>query len=886
VRRNQLQTGLDVVQQWFADRGRVPFEYQLETWRAYLQGHSGLVHAPTGMGKTYAVWLGPIIEWIDEEEKARRHEGTEARRHEGTQARSQTATERRSDGATKRRRSSAARDSAPALRVLWLTPLRALATDTVEQLHAAAEELGLPWTIDKRTGDTPASVRARHRKQLPTALVTTPESLSIMLSYPGAAAQLASLRCVIVDEWHELMGTKRGVQAELGLARLRSMHRAMPLRTWGLSATLGNLEQAMHTLLGHGAHARRARLINAELPKRIEIDTLRPDDVERFPWSGHLGTKLLPQVIEAIERASSTLLFTNVRSQAETWFQTILRARPDWIGSIALHHGSIDRDIRFRIEQMLRRGTIKCVVCTSSLDLGVDFSPVDQVIQLGSPKGIARLLQRAGRSGHQPGSLSRVLGVPTNALELIEYAAAREAAAARRVEAREPLIAPLDVLAQHLVTLACGDGFDEAQVLDEVRSTHAYAGITSEEWRWTMDFITRGGDALRAYPQYQRVTPAPPFRIASDRLARMHRMSIGTITADASIRVTLVRGGTLGHIEESFISRLKPGDRFVFAGRVLELVRVRDMTAHVRKAHGSGIIPRWMGGRSPLSHQLADAVRSKLDEARQGNFRGEEMQLVQPLLELQQRWSIIPAPDELLIERTATRAGHHVFIFTLEGRLVHEGLSALVAHRIAAASRSTIHLTPNDYGFELLTRDPNELAPDEWKQVFTTESLVDDLHACLNSSQLARRAFRDIARIAGLVFPGYPGQGKTARQLQASSGLFFDVFTQFDPENLLLRQARREVLDRELEVARMRRALERIAAGPITIIDTPHLTPLAFPIWAESLRSQQISFEKWSDRVQRMMISLEQAAERESGAAARGSNRRGTSRRGVAASRH
>ena len=878
MRSENVQPGFDVVHRWFADRGRQPFEYQLQTWRAYLAGESGLVHAPTGTGKTYAVWLGPIIEWMNEREQARRNGAAEGRR--GT---ADLPSEHPRGRKRQSRRVAAMRDDAPPLRVIWLTPLRALATDTVEQLAAAVDELGLPWTIDKRTGDTTASVRAKHRTRLPTALVTTPESLSVMLSYPGATQQFQSLRCVIVDEWHELIGTKRGVQAELCLARLRSASPASPLRTWGLSATLGNLQQAMHTLLGHGRHAQHARLITAELPKRIEIDTLRPDDVERFPWTGHLGTKLLPQVIEAIERANSTLLFTNVRSQAEIWFQSILRARPDWIGQVALHHGSIDRDIRFRIEQMLRRGTIKCVVCTSSLDLGVDFSPVDQVIQLGSPKGIARLLQRAGRSGHQPGSLSRVLGVPTNALELIEYAAAREAAGERRVESREPLLCPLDLLAQHLVTLACGDGFDASQALEEIRTTHAFANISDDQWRWTMDFITRGGEALRAYPHYRKVVEAPPFRIASDRLARMHRMSIGTITADASIRVSLVRGGTLGHIEESFISRLKPGDRFIFAGRVLQLVRVRDMTAQVRKARGTGIIPRWMGGRSPLSHQLADAVRAKLDEARQGIFRGEEMQLVQPLLELQRRWSIIPAPDELLIERTTTRTGHHLFIFTLEGRLVHEGFSALVAHRIAAANRSTIHLTPNDYGFELLTREAIDLAEDEWRQVFSTESLVEDLHACLNSSQLARRAFRDIARIAGLVFPGYPGQGKTARQLQASSQLFFDVFTEFDPENLLLRQARREVLDRELELGRMRSALERIAAGRLTIIDTPHLTPLAFPIWAESLRSQQISFEKWADRVQRMMISLEEAAERDTGH--RRLSRRESRRGKVAASR-
>jgi ATP-dependent Lhr-like helicase len=508
---------------------------------------------------------------------------------------------------------------------------------------------------------------------------------------------------------------------------------------------------------------------------------------------------------------------------------------------------------------------LRAVVCTSSLDLGVDFTPVDQVIQIGSPKGVARLLQRAGRSGHQPGAVSRVLGVPTHALELAEFAAARDAVDQHAVEARHPIQRPLDVLVQHLVTIALGDGFAPASMLAEVRRTHAFNALTDQEWSWAMDFITRGGPTLTAYPQYAKVIQRDEMcLVESRRIGQMHRMSVGTITSDGALKVKYVGGRTLGTIEESFISRLRPGDRFLFAGRVLELVRVRDMTAQVRKASSiSGAVPRWMGGRSPLSTQLANAIRVKLDDARRGRYTSDEMCLIRPLLELQRRWSRIPARDELLIEEIRYRDGHHGFVFTFAGRLVNEGLSALVAHRAAQLQPRTISVTANDYGFELLCAEPLDLDEAAWNALLTPDGLVDDLLACLNATELSRRQFREIARIAGLVFPGYPGQGKTARQLQASSDLFYDVFREFDPQNLLLDQSRREVLERELEVVRMRSTLERIAGEVLTLVRPPRFTPLSFPLWVERIRSQQVSSERWLDRVQRMVAQLERAAARD-----------------------
>ncbi|HWL92912.1 MAG TPA: ligase-associated DNA damage response DEXH box helicase, partial [Phycisphaerae bacterium] len=709
------------IEEWFHARGWAPFDYQRRAWDAYLAGGSGLVNAPTGVGKTYSIWMGPLLEYLAE-----------------------TGQEQHIDPIVGPREPER-------IRVLWLTPLRALANDTLESLRAPVNELGLPWSGELRTGDTSSSVRLRQKKRFPTVLVTTPESLSLQLTYEETREKLRTLRCVVVDEWHELLGTKRGVQTELCLARLA---RWLPdLRVWGLSATIGNLEEACDVLVSP-VGTNRGTIIRGPFQKKIEIESLIPEDIERFPWAGHLGIKLLGAVIQKLENARSTLCFTNTRSQAEIWFRDIQRARLDWIGQIAIHHGSIDRNQRVRTEQMIRDGQLRCVVCTSSLDLGVDFSPVDQVIQIGSPKGVARLMQRAGRSGHQPGGVSRVVCVPTHAFELIEVAAVRRAMREGQIEARTPLRKALDVLVQHIVTIACGGGFDDRELLDEVRRTHAYRDLTDEEWGWTLDFVERGGSALTAYPDYARVVRQDGIHVvASQKIARRHRMSIGTISSDTTMTVRLVSGRVLGTIEESFIARLSPGDHFIFSGRTLELVRVRDMSAQVRVATRSrGAVPRWQGGRFPLTTQLGNAVRHSIAESLSTNVRPPEMQAVLPLMELQQKWSLIPRADEILVESTRMREGFLWYVFPFEGRLVHEGLAALLAYRLTRAQPLTVGVTATDYGCEL--RCAVDLALDErrWREILSIDLLADDLLACSNMTELARRQFRDIARIAGLVF--------------------------------------------------------------------------------------------------------------------------------------
>jgi ATP-dependent Lhr-like helicase len=747
--------------------------------------------------------------------------------------------------------------------MIWITPLRALAADTVKSLTSAFEELGLNWSVEVRTGDTSAALRKKQRERLPTVLVTTPESMSVLLSYPDSDERFDLLEAVVVDEWHELLGSKRGVQTELVVARLRGIRAG--IRVWGIGATLGNIEQACAALVGPEGVG-EMQIVRGPDEKRISLVSALPETVERFPWAGHLGLKMTEAVARRIESAGTTLVFTNTRSQTELWFRALLEIRPKWIGNIAVHHGSIDRKIRGRIEQMLREGTLQCVVCTSSLDLGVDFWPVDQVIQIGSPKSIARTIQRAGRSGHRPGAESRIVCVPTQAIEIVEFSAARYAIGRRQIEPREPVTMALDVLAQHLVTIAAGNGFDEERMLREVRSTNAYAGMTDENWQWVMDFVKRGGASLTAYPRFARVvqSEAGKWVAASESLARMHRMNIGTIASDGAVIVQFVGGKRLGAVEESFAAKLKAGDVFTFAGRSLEFVRMHEMTAQVRTAKKKkSMVPRWMGGRLPMSSSLAEAMRLRLDEAAQGIFADEEMQRVRAVLELQGRWSRLPRLGEVVIENTKMRGNHHEYLFFFQGRLVHEGIAAVVSYRLTRRGITPVTATFNDYGIELMS--PMAMAEDEktWRELLTTENLIEDVLACVNGSELARRHFREIAHIAGLLNPARPGGKRGVRQLQASSSLFYDVFVEFDPGNLLLDQARREVLAQQLEFARLRAALEHLAEQKIVMVHTERLSPLAFPLWAEGIGSQQLRYEKNVDRIERLARQLEEAAAKE-----------------------
>ncbi|CUI92519.1 Cold-shock DEAD box protein A [Achromobacter xylosoxidans] len=802
---------------WFAARGWKPAPFQRETWRRYLDGESGLLHTPTGSGKTLAAFGGPLLEALA---------------------------------------GDAPMDPGEGPRVLWVTPLRALAADTTRALTQTAADMGLAWTVALRTGDASARDKRLARQGKAQALVITPESLALLLSYADASSRFRALRCIVVDEWHELLGNKRGVLLQLCLARLRRL--SPGVRTWGLSATLGNLDEARAVLL---PHAPGSALVAGARPRRMQLSTLLPERSRALPWAGHLGLSQLERVFKRLFDVRATLLFTNTRAQAELWHRALESIWPEAPATLALHHGSLDPKLRAAVEQGLRDGTVRCVVATSSLDLGVDFPAVDQVLQIGSPKGVARLLQRAGRARHRPGESGNVVCVPAQALELIEYAAARQAIARGEIESRPPPVGSLDVLAQHAVTLALGGGFEADELYREVRGTHAYAALDAATWRAVLDFIVQGGRALAKYPDYQRVVRDDDgrYRVRDRRVAFRHRLSIGTITADGAVAVKYLRGGSLGSVEEGFLARLRRGDRFQFAGRTLELVRLEGMVAYVRRAKGGdGPVATWQGGRMPLSTQLASEVESLYSHP----GPHPEMRAVEPLLRIQAQASALPDRGRLVAERIGSRRGMHLFLFPFAGRAVHEGIAAMIALRWGRRQANTISYTVNDYGLMLTLAEPAALDDALLRQLLSPDNMADDLRDGVNLGEMARRQFREIARVAGLLTPSLPGQAaRSLRQVQASSGLLYDVLRRYDPDHLLLAQAEREVFELQLEAPRLLAALHDCQRRELLLREPRALTPLSFPLWTESMRGQ-LSTETWQARVRRAAAQLEKRYER------------------------
>jgi len=814
---------------WFATLGWQASTFQREAWARYLAGESGLLHSPTGSGKTLAALGGVLIEALEQQKK--------------NPSNLLPATRKK---------------TAQRLKLVWITPLRALATDTLRAIQDTLIALDIDWTVALRTGDASARDKRLARSGKAEILVTTPESLALLLSYPDTAQQFGHLQAIVVDEWHELIGNKRGVLLQLGLARLRKL--SPGVRCWGLSATIGNLDEARSVLL---PHLPESTIVSAKIKRKVEVITLIPEENQRLPWAGHLGLARLPDIVKRLFATTTTLLFTNTRAQAELWFKALSAVWPESLDSLALHHGSLDTGLRQHAERGLRDGSLRCVVATSSLDLGVDFPAVDQVIQIGSPKGVARLLQRAGRARHRPGEEGTVICVPAQAMELLEYAAAREAIEQNRVEARPPLINCVDVLAQHCVTLALGGGFYADELLAEVRTTHAFAKLDDQLWTALLNFIVRGGEALSHYPDFHRVVMDDDgrYHVTSKRVALRHRLSIGTITSDGSITVKLLRGGTLGSVEESFISRLQPKESFHFAGRQLQLVQLDHMTALVRPSkEGKGAVVSWPGGRLPLSTQLGHAVARLLCA---DDDQSEERQALAPLLKLQQKVSTIPQVDELLIEQLKTRRGYHLAIYPFAGRTLHEGMAAVIAYRLASKAPTSFGYTVNDYGFMLTAATPFATDATVFATLFAPENLFDDLEASLNLTELARRHFREIARIAGLLVPSMPGRAsRSMRQVQASSGLIFDVLQRYDADHLLLQQATREVLDNQLNVDQLESLLNECAQRKQRLHQPRWLTPLSFPLWAENLRGH-LSTEDWLTRVRRAAEELEKRYDRQ-----------------------
>jgi ATP-dependent Lhr-like helicase len=870
---------LDPIQAWFDLKGWTPMPFQRQCWRAFLEGRSGLLQVPTGSGKTYAAVMGPIAEMLAEahDEGPLPAPGGAP----GNPAVGQTLQ----DGAAgvamgKGRKAAPAATGGAGIGLLILTPLRALSRDLALAIREPIEAMGWPLRVGLRNGDTPSAERTRQLKAPPQILITTPESLALLLSGPQAERLFADLKAVVIDEWHELLGSKRGSQSELCLGWLRRLRPG--LRTWAISATIGNLEEAARTAVGTD---REPEIVTADLERRTSIRSLLPEAIDGFPWAGHLGLRMHEVLVAALDPKISTLLFTNTRNQAERWFQCLRWACPELEGALALHHSAIDRAEREAIEAGVKEGSIRWVVCTSSLDLGVDFQPVERVVQIGSAKNLARLLQRSGRSAHRPGGCSEVLFLPTNALELLEVSAMRRGLSHGLVEHRTPPQAPLDVLLQHLTGLACGPGFEPEQEWETVRSSWSYRDLARADWDWCLRFLEDGGDCLGAYPRYRKLereareergadprqpianatnAAAAPFRyrVKEPAIARLHRLQIGTITADRAVTVRYVRGAVLGHVEEMFVSRLKPGDTFFFAGRGLEFVRLREMTAQVKAStKKSSTVPAWAGGQLALSDLLSHHLRQEVSRCAAGELDSPELQALAPLLDRQSDLSRIPGPGELLVEVCRSREGSHLYAYPFEGRFVHEGIGFLWAWRLARQQRGTITVSVNDYGFELLAPRGYpfaELFEEHGEALLEGEGLLDDLAMAINLSELCRRRFRAIAQVAGLVNNGYPGKGKSGGQLQISAALLFDVFSRHEPGNRLLVQARQEVLRQQLEVERIADALERLRAATVVLERTPRPGPLAFPLLAERLNNR-MSNESVLERLARLRAEAERA---------------------------
>lgn len=825
---NKLSTKkqlLTVAEDWFLNQEWKPFTFQKQTWKAFLSGKNGLLNAPTGSGKTYALWVPIALEILKEKKKAKQKK--------------------------------------KGLKALWITPLRALSVEISQAATRFCQDIDPTITVGIRTGDTSQKERAAQKRNIPDLLITTPESLQLLLSSKKYDHLFQNLNAVVIDEWHELLGTKRGVQMELALSRLKTVSKN--LKIWGISATIGNLNQAKDVLLGPaGKSNENSVLVKAKLKKKIQVESIIPEKMEKFPWRGHLGLHLLDEVVPIIKKSKTTLIFTNTRSQCELWFQKLMEKYPEFAGEVAMHHGSINKETRLWVEQAIRNENLKAVVCTSSLDLGVDFAPVETIIQIGGPKGVARFLQRAGRSGHQPGKVSVIHFLPTHAMELIEAAALQKAAKNTVVEDRVPYLQSFDVLVQYLTTLAVSDGFYPQEIYAEIKSTFCFQALTQEQWQWCLDFITTGGESLKTYDEYKKVEIEEDgkFKVNHRGIAMRHRLQIGTIVSDAVLSVKYIKGGYIGTIEEFFVSKLKPGDVFTFAGRNLELVRIKGMQVKVRKSkQKTAKVPSWMGGRMTFSAQMSELLREELYDAAESvhqtnTKKSKELKALEPILKRQLKESIIPKQHQFLIETFKTREGYHAVFYPFEGRFVHEALGSLLAYRISLLSPISFSIAFNDYGFELLSDQEIDMQQVLDNNLFSADFLMDDLYKSLNATEMARRKFRDIAVIAGLVFTGYPNKLVKSKHLQSSSQLLFDVFRDYEPHNLLFQQAFTETFEHQLEEGRLRLALERINHQDIIWKNCDKPTPFSFPIITDRLR-EKLSSEKLEDRIQRMLKQLE-----------------------------
>jgi ATP-dependent Lhr-like helicase len=766
---------------WFARRGWTPRPHQLALLRAAEAGESALLVAPTGGGKTLAGFLPSLV--------------------------------------------GLARNPRPGLHTLYISPLKALAVDIARNLTAPVEEMGLPIRIETRTGDTPQNRRARQRADPPNLLLTTPESLVLLLSQPEAAELFAGLGAVIVDEIHALAGTKRGDQLALGLARLGRL--APGARRVGLSATVA-WPEPLRAFLSPSGEPEGVRLVQVRGGAAPDLSITLPEG--RLPWGGHMGLASMPEVYRRIREARVTIVFVNTRAQAELCFQALWRLNDDNL-SIALHHGSLTVEQRRKVEAAMAAGKLRAVVATASLDLGIDWGDVDQVIQVGAPKGVARLLQRVGRANHRMDEPSRAILVPANRFEVIECTAALEAVRHEELDGDPPRPGGLDVLAQHVLAMACHAPFHPDELYEEVRRAAPYAALTRRDFDDVLGFVENGGYALRVYDRFRKLfrDAGGLVHVRDQHVARQLRINLGTIVETPLLKVRLRGGPVLGEVEEWFISTLVAGDCFIFAGQTLRFEALDGVSAVVsRGGEGEPRVPAYAGSRMPLTTWLAARVREILHDPRKWRLLPAP---VQDWLRLQRKQSMLPPKDGLLIE-TFPRGGRWFLVaYCFEGRLAHQTLGMLVTKRMERAGFGPLGYLATDY--VLATWSAFE--PTDVERLFEEDILGEELEDWMAESSMLRRTFRNIATIAGLLEKNHPGQEKRPRQMTMNADLIYDVLRKHEPDHILLRATRQEAAGGLTDVARIGLLLAR-ARGRIIHKVLDRVSPLAVPALIEEGR--------------------------------------------------
>ena len=809
---------------WFASRGWTPRAHQLELLSRARNGRSVLLIAPTGGGKTLAGFLPTLVELSER-------------------------AERRTEPAKSRALMSTGRDvkRAGGLHTLYISPLKALAVDIARNLETPVSEMGLPIRIETRTGDTPTSKRQRQRRDPPDILLTTPEQLALLLASADAPFLFGSLKRIVLDELHALVTSKRGDLLSLDLARLWRL--APDLAMTGLSATVAEPDDLCRYLVPQperGQHL--ADLVIASGGAEPNVTMLAPG--EYLPWAGHSARHAFPQIYQLIKQHKMTLVFVNTRSQAEMIFHALWHINEDSL-AIALHHGSLDVAQRRKVEQAMSGGKLRAVVCTSSLDLGIDWGDIDLVINVGAPKGSSRLLQRIGRANHRLDEPSRGILVPANRFEVLECEAAIGAVADNAQDTPPLRTGALDVLAQHVLGCACGEAFLADELYAEVRSAAPYAGLTRADFDAVLDFVATGGYALKAYERFAKIRQNKDgrWRVANPMVAQRYRMNVGTIVEADMLKVRLVRsraGGTghtgmiarggrlLGEVEEYFIEMMVPGDTFVFAGEILKYEALVEDEVYVSRSNAKDPkVPAYEGGKFPLSTYLAARVRRMLSEPKQWQ------QLPAPVsewLRIQQWRSLVPRQDDLLVETFPRGDKFYLVCYPFEGRLAHITLGMLLTRRLERARLKPLGFVGNEYALAIwglgdvgLKISRGELS---LPQLFDEDMLGDDLEAWLAESALMKRTFRNCAIIAGLIERRFPGEEKSRRQVTISTDLVYDVLRKHQGDHVLLRAARADAATGLLDIKRLGEMLSRIR-GRIVHKALDRVSPLAVPVMLE-----------------------------------------------------